>query len=44
MKNVRILNFKNFNMDHEDFEDFSHLTVKGMNKFSLELAKSLNLN
>ena len=43
-KNVKIFNFKDFKMNLEDFEDFSHLTKKGMQKFSLELTKNLNLN
>ncbi len=40
-QNVRILNYKNFPLLDEDFENFSHLTISGKNKFSFELAKYL---
>ena len=40
-KNTRILNYKNFKLDDEDFENFSHLTVLGKKKFSEELSKIL---
>ena len=41
-KNTRILNFRDMSLDNEDFEDFSHLTNSGKNKFSKELSETLN--
>ena len=42
-KNTIVLNYKDFKLDDEDFEDFSHLTISGKKKFSEELSKALKL-
>ena len=41
-KNTRILSFRDMQLDNTDFEDFSHLTKSGKNKFSKELSETLN--